>query len=114
MAGLTPRVHESGTSVRPKPRISRQGNASLRKSLFMPALVVIQKTKNPLGQFYRRLVASGKAKKVAICAVTRKLLVLMRALVVHETRYFQNFKTEGKPVQKSHDYHPRLRLIPKF
>jgi len=64
--------------------------------------------------FYRRLVESGKAKKVALCTVMRKLLVLMRALLVRETRYFLNFKTEGKPVKKSHEYHPWLRLIPKF
>lgn len=114
MAGLTPRIRQSGTSVHAKSRISRAGNASLRKSLFMPALVAIQKSDSCLAQFYRRLVESGKAKKAAICAVMRKLLVLMRALLVHETVYNQNYKTEGKSVEKRPKFHPRLRLIPKF
>ncbi|MBK8740441.1 MAG: IS110 family transposase [Betaproteobacteria bacterium] len=45
-AGLDPRHHESGTSVRGKPRLSKIGHAALRKALYMPAMVAIPK---PLG-----------------------------------------------------------------
>lgn len=38
-AGLDPVKSESGTSVRGKPRISRMGNAGLRRALFFPAMV---------------------------------------------------------------------------
>src|SRR5262249_8368591 len=38
-AGLDPRWQQSGTSVRPPARISKQGNRRLRAGLFMPALV---------------------------------------------------------------------------
>jgi len=43
-AGLDPRQHESGTSVKAKPRLSKVGHAFLRKSLYMPAMVTLYKT----------------------------------------------------------------------
>jgi transposase len=39
-AGLDPRQHESGSSVRRKPRISKMGHAFLRKALYMPAITM--------------------------------------------------------------------------
>lgn len=73
-AGLTPKISQSGTSVN-KSSVSKLGHKRLRKSLYMPALVAIRH--NPLmKQFYTRLVNKGKAKKVAIIAVMRKLLVI--------------------------------------
>jgi transposase len=38
--GLTPRQHLSGSSVRGWARLSKTGNARLRKAFFMPALYV--------------------------------------------------------------------------
>ena len=43
-AGIDPRQHESGSSVRRKPRISRMGHAFLRKTLYMPAMVAVSRT----------------------------------------------------------------------
>lgn len=45
-AGVDPRQHESGSSVKMKLRMSKIGHAFLRKSLYMPALVALLK---PLG-----------------------------------------------------------------
>ena len=39
----------------------------------MPALVAIQREPN-IKRFYEKLVSKGKPKKVAICAVMRKLV----------------------------------------
>jgi len=73
-AGLNPRKEDSGTSVH-RSRLSKMGNKRLRKSLFMPALVATRY--NPLMiDLYSRLLERGKPKKVALCAVMRKLLVL--------------------------------------
>ncbi|MBD8533457.1 transposase, partial [Massilia sp. CFBP 13647] len=36
-AGLDPRQHESGSSVRGKPHISRFGHSVIRKMMYMPA-----------------------------------------------------------------------------
>lgn len=43
-AGLDPRQHESGSSVKGKPRFSKMGHAFLRKALYMPAMVTLYKT----------------------------------------------------------------------
>jgi len=73
-AGLNPRVEQSGTSI-DKSSLSKMGNKRLRKALYMPALVAVRH--NPLmKKFYEKLLQKGKTKKVALCAVMRKLLVL--------------------------------------
>jgi len=72
-AGLNPKHHESGSSVRGKPRLSRIGHAFLRRALYMPALVTLYKT--DWGKRFReRLVANGKPVKVFIGAMMRKLV----------------------------------------
>ena len=72
-AGLDPRQHESGSSVKAKPRISKVGHAFLRKALYMPAMVTLYKT-DWGKQFRSRLVASGKSSMVIIGAMMRKLI----------------------------------------
>ncbi len=73
-AGLNPSIAQSGSSIN-RSRLSKMGCARLRKSLYMPALVAVRY--NPLMMdFYERLQARGKPKKVALIAVMRKLLVL--------------------------------------
>lgn len=72
-AGLVPKLRQSGSSVRGKPRLSKQGNARLRKALYWPAIVALRH--NPLlRDFAQRLQLNGKAKMLIIGAVMRKLL----------------------------------------
>lgn len=73
--GLAPSERQSGTSVHGKPRICKTGNASLRRDLYMPAIVAIRY--DPiLKAFAARLKERGKPNKVIIAAVMRKLIVL--------------------------------------
>jgi transposase len=72
--GLDPQPYESGTSVRGRSWISRQGDPHMRSLLFMSALGGVRGA-NPLRTFYQRLVAAGKPKKVALVAAARKILV---------------------------------------
>ena len=72
-AGLDPRQHESGSSIKAKPRMSKVGHAFLRKALYMPAMVTLYKT-HWGKQFRARLGASGKAPMVIIGAMMRKLI----------------------------------------
>lgn len=72
-AGLDPRQHESGSSVKGKPRMSKVGHAFLRKALYMPAMVTLYKT--AWGKTFReRLAASGKPPMLIIGAMMRKLI----------------------------------------
>jgi len=72
-AGLDPHHHESGTSVKMKPRMSKVGHAFLRKSLYMPAMVALYKTAWGI-RFRERLAAAGKPPKLIIGAMMRKLV----------------------------------------
>lgn len=74
LLGLDPKTHESGTSVRKRGRISRQGDRSQRSRLYMCALGGVQGN-NPLKAFYTRLVGRGKPKKLALVAAARKIVV---------------------------------------
>lgn len=73
LAGLDPRLVESGTSVRRPSRISRAGNRLFRAPLYMPALVAIRRQPHTAA-FYRRLIERQKKPLQAIVAVMRKLL----------------------------------------
>lgn len=60
------------------------GRAHLRKLVYMGTLVATRF--NPvIKPFYQRLVDAGKAKKVALVACMRKLLVILNAMVKHGT-----------------------------
>lgn len=71
-AGLTPRNNRSGT-LRGKTRLSKTGNARVRKALFFPALVA--KRYNPIVRaFCQRLTSNGKNKMEVVGAAMRKLI----------------------------------------
>jgi transposase len=71
-AGLTPRNNRSGT-LRGKTRLSKTGNARVRKALFFPALVA--KRYNPIVRaFCQRLTSTGKNKMEVVGAAMRKLI----------------------------------------
>jgi transposase len=72
-AGLTPRHHESGTSVAGRTRLSKTGNARLRRALYLPA--VVAKRYNPIiREFCQRLQQRGKRPMEIVGAAMRKLL----------------------------------------
>ncbi|PYS49152.1 MAG: IS110 family transposase [Acidobacteria bacterium] len=74
-AGLVPRERQSGTSVRGRTRLSKIGNARLRRALYFPAITAIR-----CSEFFqawtRGLRERGKSKMTIICAVMRKLVHL--------------------------------------
>jgi transposase len=72
--GLDPTPFDSGSSVHKRPAISKMGDPHLRKLLFMGALGGVR-GHNPLRAFYQALVGRGKAKKLALVAAARKILI---------------------------------------
>lgn len=72
-AGITPTERTSGSSVRGKSRISKVGNKRLRNLLFMCSFTACQHNKACKDQF-DRIVNKGKSKKLALLAVSNKLL----------------------------------------
>ena len=78
LAGLAPMTQQSG-KWQGKERITG-GRASIRRAIYMPALVAIRFNRD-LRDKYQQLVSAGKAKKVAITAVMRRMLVLANTLL---------------------------------
>jgi transposase len=78
LVGVAPLNNDSG-----KHRGSRTiwgGRATVRGPLYMATLVATRY--NPvIRPFYRRLVAAGKPKKVALIAAMRKLLTILNSMM---------------------------------
>ncbi len=79
-AGLDPRPFTSGTSVHRAPRISKVGNAHLRRALYMPALVASRRDPH-VRAFATKLRQRGKTPLQSIVAVMRKLLHAIHAML---------------------------------
>lgn len=78
LAGVAPFNRDSGTMQ--GTRSIWGGRATVRATLYMGALVAVRH--NPLLKaMYRRLLAAGKAKKLALVACMRKLLTILNAIV---------------------------------
>lgn len=77
--GLAPVLKLSGTSVKGRGSIGPSGHRELRTALYMAAQSAARF--NPvLKAFFERLIAAGKPRKVALCAVARKLIHIAFAL----------------------------------
>jgi transposase len=78
LAGLAPMNRDSGM-WRGK-RMIQGGRRSVRSALYMAALIASKH--NPLFKtYYQRLLSGGKAKKLALLAIARKLLVALNAMI---------------------------------
>lgn len=78
LVGLAPMNRDSGT-LRGR-RMIVGGRAAVRSALYMAALAAVRHNR-ALGAFYGRLVAAGKAKKVASAAAAHKLLTIADAIL---------------------------------
>ena len=78
LAGLAPFNRDSGR-MRGK-RTIKGGRPLVRKILYMAALVASRHHED-FRRTYQQLVARGKAKKVALTAIMRKLVILLNSLV---------------------------------
>jgi transposase len=85
-AGLTPRQFQSGTSVRRRSRLSKQGKAGIRKALFLPAVTAIRHCPS-MKAYAERLTVRGKSRMVVIGAVMRKLVHIIYGVLKHRTPY---------------------------
>lgn len=85
-AGMSPQHRQSGTSIRGRSHLCKQGNSRVRQCLYLSALAAIRGN-NQLRETYQRLLAQGKPPMVALGAIMRKLLTLMRAILISGKRY---------------------------
>jgi len=82
LVGVAPLSRDSGT-MRGR-RFVQGGRANVRAVLYMAALVATKRN-SVIRTFYQRLVATGKAKTLALVACMRKLLTILNTMVrTHE------------------------------
>jgi transposase len=97
-AGLAPHPRQSGTSRHGHRSVGGYGHAPLRRCLYMAAASAVR-FNPPIKQFYDRLVARGKPKKVARLTAARKLLHIAWAVVVKDCDFDPNFA--ARPVSEA-------------
>ena len=71
--GITPTIRESGSSVKGRARISKVGNRKLRNLLFLCSFNAC-KHNRACKEVYERIVNKGKSEKLALIAVSNRLL----------------------------------------
>jgi transposase len=84
LVGVAPLSRDSGT-MRGR-RFVQGGRATVRAVLYMAALVATKRNA-VIREFYQRLVAAGKPKKLALVACMRKLLTILNTMVRTHTRW---------------------------
>ena len=86
--GLIPKEYQSGSSIKGKARITKRGPGKLRAALRMGVTAIeVVKTPSFLTEYYNRLIAAGKAKTCALCALARKIIVIAFAMWRDKTEY---------------------------
>jgi len=86
-AGLNPTIVQSGTSINKKSRISKTGNKYIREALYMTALRMAHHDEN-VSAYYQHLINDNHlAKRQAICAVMRKLLMSINSMLRNKTSF---------------------------
>jgi len=75
-AGYDVRVKESG-KYKGRPKLSKMGNARIRKAMYMPASCILLKKLYPYYGYYNRLLSRHGIKMKAHVAVQKKLLACM-------------------------------------
>lgn len=84
--GVAPKLKDSGKTVHGRTVLNKRGDPRIRKALFLSAMAAVR-MEGPLRRIYLDLVARGKAKKAALGAIMRRLLLLMRAILKSGIKY---------------------------
>lgn len=84
--GLVPAQYQSGTSVRRRPHLAKNGDSRWRARLFLPALTAARYNAE-VRALYQRLIQAGKSKMSAAGAAMRKLVQIAFGVFKHQQPY---------------------------
>ena len=87
--GVVPFDHQSGSSLRYRPKVSPFSDKSLKSILHLGAMSVI-KLENDLARYYRRKVLEGKNKMLVLNNVRNKIIHLIFAVLKSGIKYENN------------------------
>ena len=92
--GFSPRIYQSGTSVKGKGHICKMGNSQIRKLLYMCSWSAKRWNKT-CKEMHERLSKKGKPERVIKIAIANKLLKLAFAIVKGDRLYDKNFEPKA-------------------
>lgn len=91
--GLAPHERSSGSSVKGKTRIGKNGHPLIRNHLFLCSFTACMY--NPQCKaLYERIVAKGKSKKLALIAVSNKLIKQAYGIAKSGLYYDENYRSK--------------------
>jgi len=99
-AGITPSIRKSGTTIRGKSRITKIGNSKIRRLLFMCSFSA-RKYNSACRDLFDRIIAKGKSKKLALVAVSNKLLKQAFAIVTSGRPYSKDYISKSSNTFKN-------------
>ena len=89
--GICPLEHESGSSVRHKPRSRGYGPSAIRKLLYLASMRLVSIEGSPHRAYFERKKAEGKSGRLVLNNVSNKLLRVAAAVL-----------REGQPYEAGH------------
>ena len=88
-SGVIPFDHQSGTSLRYRPKVSPFADKSLKSILHLGAMSVV-KLDNDLSKYYKRKVLEGKNKMLVLNNIRNKIIHLIFAVLKSGIKYENN------------------------
>ena len=88
--GFSPRIFQSGTSVKGKGHICKMGKPQIRKLLYLCSWSA-KKCNQVCKQMYERLKSKGKPERVIKIAIANKLLKQAFAIATSKQKYLENY-----------------------
>lgn len=93
-----------------KTRMSKKGNAHIRRAMHLPAFGVVRYKEAAFVKVYQRLTGRGKTKMQAYVAVQRKLLILIWALWRKDEAYDPRFGQAENDTSSNQEPKPLFSL----
>ena len=87
--GIDPSIRQSGTSVNYRGKISKRGNANLRRTIWQMAIGTIRSCEK-FNSYFSKKREEGKKFKQAVIAVANKLLKTIFAMLKNKTKFDEN------------------------
>ncbi len=88
--GTDPSIKQSGSSINVTGRISKRGNAYLRKTIWQMAVGTIR-CNQKFNDYFNKKMREGKKYKQAVIAVANKLIKTLYALLKNKTLFDPNY-----------------------
>lgn len=88
--GFSPRLYQSGTSVKGKGHICKMGKSQIRKLMYLCSWSA-KRCNQDCKKMYDRLKEKGKPERVIKIALANKLLKQAFSIIKNQTYYMENF-----------------------